>query len=588
MQAFCKLTAALWRYSTGRRHFVVLYIACVIVGNILSLFEPYVVGRILNSIQHAAGGQEGLFQIWWYLGLLVLLEIGFWCFHGPARILERKNAFFVRRAFKQHLFTIITSLPVQWHKANHSGQTINRISKSSSALFAYSENAFQIVEMLIRPVGALVALYLIMPGASLVACVVTLISGAAVLLFDRVLFPLYDDVNESEHRVASVLHDYITNIRTVITLRLEPLTHNELWRRMTIPLGVYRREVNLNETKWFTTSFFIALMTAIVLGWYAWTTMGSGGTLLVGTFFMLYDYLQKIGGVFYTFAWKYGDTVTQFADFQAIEPILNADRAEYHTAHRLPDQWSRVEIKGLQFTYEDEEGSRSHLKDVFFVIHRPRKIALIGESGSGKSTLMALIRGLYPSEAEVLCDGSRLPHGMKHLAAHVTLVPQEPEIFENTVEYNITLDTDQDEREIMDDVRLARFDPVLARLPRGLKTGTAEKGVNFSGGEMQRLALARGFFAASESPIILLDEPTSSVDPVNERAIYDNLFQRFADRCVISSLHKLYLLPLFDEAYIFKDGSVLAHGTPKELTDPGGVLHELWNRERVAIPKEAK
>lgn len=131
----------------------------------------------------------------------------------------------------------------------------------------------------------------------------------------------------------------------------------------------------------------------------------------------------------------------------------------------------------------------------------------------------------------------------------------------------------------MDNVRLARFDPVLARLPRGLETGTSEKGVNFSGGEQQRLALARGFFAASDSSIVLLDEPTSSVDPINERAIYDNLFHRFADRCVISSLHKLYLLPLFDEAYIFKDGSVLAHGTPKELTDPGGILHELWNRE---------
>src|SRR5689334_17824904 len=98
MQAFIKLTAALWKYSAGRRHLVVLYAAFCVIGNTLYLFEPYLVGKILNGIQHAAGGREGLFQIWWYLGLLVLIAIGFWCFHGPARILERENAFFVRRA----------------------------------------------------------------------------------------------------------------------------------------------------------------------------------------------------------------------------------------------------------------------------------------------------------------------------------------------------------------------------------------------------------------------------------------------------------------------------------------------------------
>lgn len=588
VQAFLQLTAAFWRYSAGRRHLVLLYTAFFVMGNTLYLFEPYMVGKILNGIQHAASGQEGLYQIWRYLGLLVLLAVGFWCFHGPARILERKNAFFVRRAFKHHLFTIVTSLPMQWHKANHSGQTINRISKATFSLFTYSENGFQIIEMLIRPIGALIALYLIMPSAAIAAVCVATASVVVVLLFDRVLFPLYGVVNEREHRVASVLHDYITNIRTVITLRLEPLTHAEVWKRMTFPLVIYRKEIHINEAKWFATSLFIALMTAVVLGWYAWTTMGSGGTLLVGTFFMLYDYLQKIGAAFYTFAWKYGDTVAQYADFRAVAPILTADRAEYHTAHRLPDDWRLVEIRDLQFKYGDETGSRNYLKGVSLVLRRPRKIALIGESGSGKSTLMALIRGLYASNAEVLCDGIRLPYGMKHLAAHVTLIPQEPEIFENTVEYNITLDTDQDEREIMEHVRLARFDSVLARLPHGLKTNTAERGVNFSGGETQRLALARGFFAASKSAIILLDEPTSSVDPINERAIYDNLFQRFADRCVLSSLHKLYLLPLFDEAYIFKDGSIIAHGTPMELTAPGGILHELWTRERVAITKRSE
>jgi ATP-binding cassette, subfamily B, bacterial len=585
MQAFVALTAAFWKYSEGRRHLVVLYVLSFVMSHVLHMLEPYAVGQILNGIQHAISGQEGLMQLWWYLGMLLLLSVGFWLFHGPARLVERRNAFFVRRAFKQYLFTIVTSLPMQWHKVNHSGQTINRISKASQALFSFSENSFQAIGMVISPLGALIALALVMPSAAFVAGGVIVCFLSVVVLFDRVLLPLYGQVNERDHYVASALHDYITNIKTVVTLRLEPLTHTELWKRMTHPFPVYWKEVYLNQAKWFSTGFLISLMTSVVLGWYAWSTINAGGTLLVGTFFMLYDYLQKVGNACQTFAWKYGDTVMQYADFQSVEPILSADRAEYHAAHRLPDEWKTVEINHLKFAYEDEEGGRTHLKNVSIVLNRSRKIAFIGESGSGKSTLMALIRGLHPCKADVVCDGVPLPHGMKHLAAHVTLIPQDPEIFENTVEYNITLDTDQDQREVMEDVRLARFGSVLNVLPRGLKTHTAEKGVNFSGGEKQRLALARGFFAAEKSSILLLDEPTSSVDPGNERAIYENLFERFSDRCVVSSLHKLYLLPMFDEAYVFREGAVVAHGTPRELTSPGGALHELWERERSIAAK---
>jgi len=580
MRAFLTMFSALWRYSRGRHLTVIAYVTFFIVGNIIWLFEPYAVGKILNSIQHLSGSPDDITRVWGYLSLLVALSVGFWLFHGPARVLERTTAFHVRRACKEHLFSIVTSLPMQWHKNNHSGQTMNRMSKATNALFNFSQNSYQLIEMIIRPIGALVALTIIMPAAAALAVGVILVSCGIVFLFDRVLFPLYNKVNESEHRVASVLHDYITNITTVITLRLETLTQTELWKRMSCYFPVYRREVRLNEAKWFTATLLISLMTAFVLGWYAWVTLSSGSSLLVGTFFMLYDYLQKIGGAFYTFAWKYGDTVEQSADFRSVSPILTADKAEYHAAYRLPKDWQKVTINHLRFMYDDEESQRHHLDDVSVTLSRARTIAFIGESGSGKSTLMTLIRGLHTAEAEVSCDSETLPHGMKHLASHVTLIPQEPEIFENTIEYNITLDTDQSADEVMEDVKLARFDTVISRLPRGLQTNTAEKGVNLSGGEKQRLALARGFFAAKDSSIILLDEPTSSVDPANERAIYENLFSHFSDRCIISSLHKLYLLPMFDEAYVFKDGKVIAHGTPNELLSEGGVLYPLWKRER--------
>ncbi len=581
MRGFLALISALWKYAGSRRPVVAVYSSMFFLSNIVWLFEPFAVGQLLNGVQTAATRDAPLTAIFFYLGLLVALSVASWLLHGPARVMERQTAFHIRLALKQHLFTTITALPLRWHKTHHSGKTINRIGKASNSLYDFSENGYQLIEMVIRPLGALVALFILLPEAAFITAIAMIAACVVVFAFDRILFPLYDQINEKDHGVASVLHDYVTNITTVITLRLEELTQSELLRRMSHYFPIFKRETVLNEWKWFMATMAISLTTACVLGWYAYGNIVSGVPLLAGTFFMLYEYLQKIGGAFYTFAWKYGQMIEQYANFKTVQPILRADKADSHDACVLPSSWKEIVIKKLHFSHKDEEDRSHQLSNVSLTLRRGKRIAFIGESGSGKSTLMVLIRGLETAEtAEVFCDGKQLPHGLKDVGSTATLIPQEPEIFEHTIEYNITLGTRHTKAEIMEDVRLARFESVLKKLPDGLETHTAEKGVNLSGGEKQRLALARGFFAAKKSDIILLDEPTSSVDPANERAIYENLFTKFSDRCVVSSLHKLYLLPLFDEAYVFQDGRVIAHDTPQALLGEGGILHPLWLRER--------
>lgn len=568
MRAFLSLASALWRYSEGRRHIVVLYSCMFVLSNFVWLLEPYAIGSILNHVQLAYETEDPMQSIFFFLALFVIVSVGSWLLHGPARVLERQHAFFVRNAFKGHLYGIISELPLEWQKNNHSGRTINRMYKATSALFRFTETGFQLIEMVMRPAGAIVALFLLVPEAAVMALAISVLALTVVFLFDRILFPLYNRINEKDHEVASALHDYVTNITTVITLRLEALTRTELWRRMTIYFPVFRREVQLNEWKWFTATQMITLMTVIVLGWYAWDSLSIGAPLLAGTFFMLYEYLQKIGSSFYTFAWKYGDMVEQSADLRSVQPILLADRSVSHDDCTLPSDWKTIEIKNLGFTYKDEEKRSHHLEDVNLTLERGKKIAFVGESGSGKSTMMTLIRGLYDADhGEIYCDGQKLEHGLRDVGSSVTLIPQDPEIFENTIEYNITLDTDQAASEVEEDVRLARFESVVSRLARGLQTSTAEKGVNLSGGEKQRLALARGFFAAKQSSIVLLDEPTSSVDSDNEKKIYENLFRRFRDKCIVSSVHKLYLLPMFDYVYVFEDGRIVRRGTPQEIAD---------------------
>ena len=131
----------------------------------------------------------------------------------------------------------------------------------------------------------------------------------------------------------------------------------------------------------------------------------------------------------------------------------------------------------------------------------------------------------------------------------IALIPQEPEIFATTIRENITVGVDRSLKEIKKFTDLARFTVVAERLPKKFESSIVEKGVNLSGGEKQRLALARGLMACQDKSIVLLDEPTSSVDFRNEMQIYQNIFAEFKDKAIIS-IHRLHLL-LFDHIYAF-------------------------------------
>ena len=576
MKAFRTLLLASWRYSEGRRLRLLVYCLMFMGANIVLLLEPIVIGQLLNTIQQVTTVADPIGTLTVFFALMVGIQFAFWAFHGPARVIEITNAYHAKNALSDHLFRIITSLPIQWHKDHHSGQTINRMRKSTNALNEFMSNGYQIIEMVMRLIGSVLAIFLLFPIAGMIAVSICVVAVVVVFLFDRVLLPQYDEINEREHFTASAAHDYISNIFTVISLRLENLTRGELWKRMTCYFPLVLRNNRINETKWFLATIIISLMTVTVPAWYAVSTLHGGGVLLAGTVYMLYEYLQKIGTSFYTFAWKYSSTIQNYADLRASREILDAAPAEEPNV-RLPEGWKRIDISKLRFSYEDTEHQKHHLHDLSITLERGKKVALVGESGSGKSTLMSLIRGLHTTDdVAVTCDGNPLPSGLKHLAQHVTLIPQEPEIFSNTIEYNVSVDTEQAEEELLQDIELACFTSVLKRLPNGLKTDIAEKGVNLSGGEKQRLALARGIFAAKQSDIILLDEPTSSVDSMNELQIHKNIFARFTDRCIVASIHRLHLLPLFDVIYVLKDGRLVEQGTPQELMNGTGHLATMW------------
>jgi ATP-binding cassette subfamily B protein len=122
---------------------------------------------------------------------------------------------------------------------------------------------------------------------------------------------------------------------------------------------------------------------------------------------------------------------------------------------------------------------------------------------------------------------------------------------------------------------------VVERLPRGLESHIKEKGVNLSGGEKQRLAIARGLIASRDKEIVMMDEPTSSVDSKNELEIYRNIFRKFRDKTIISSVHRLHMLKLFDKIYVFDNGRIVASGTFERLKQKSPEFRELLKKYAV-------
>ncbi len=396
-----------------------------------------------------------------------------------------------------------------------------------------------------------------------------LYGGIAVLLglftlfvirtFNKPFIRTLAEVNEKEHIVSSTMFDSLSNIMTVITLRLEKSMETGLMKKVQQILKPFLKSAVINEWKWFSAEMMIVTIYAIVTLGYVHQHWVPGQAFYVGGLVALLGFVNQFTSVFQDFAFRY----TNIMQFDVYVQSASEIREAYRQQHRadipgeLPADWRGIAIEGLNFShrgvYDDGHAPQSlhHLK---LHIGRGKRIALIGASGSGKSTLLSLLRGLYMPEPgmELKLDGKAID--LDRINAAVTLFPQEPEIFENTIAYNVTLGLPFSQQEIMAVCESAHFAEVIRDLPQGLDSDIREKGVNLSGGQKQRLALARGILAARDSDLVLLDEPTSSVDPRTEAMIYEALFKAFADKAIISSMHRLHLLGQFDYVYVSRTG----------------------------------
>jgi ATP-binding cassette subfamily B protein len=579
---YISLLKTAWKYARQERKKYLLVYVLFFLANLTFSLNPVLFGWFIGKIQQDSAQLPR--YVFLYAGAYFALKLLEWALHGPARIMERQLAFNLSRNFLRERYHQALHLPVKWHQDNHSGSVINRIRKAYESLKEFFERGFMYLHALCKLIFSMAAMLYFSPLYGSIGILLGVLCMWVLIRFDRPFIKTLNEMNEQEHVVSATLFDSLSNIMTVITLRLEKSMENGLLAKVQRIWPPFRKNTIINEWKWFVAEMVIALIYCVIAIGYIFQHWEPGVVFQVAGLVMLLGYVNQFTSVFQDAAWQYTDVV-QFNT--AVETATNISEA--YTLHHRPDaapelpvHWKSITISDLSFShlpsYDDTHAPQS-LHELHIQIEKGKKIALIGESGSGKSTLLALLRGLYEPEQSTVfqVDGGPLP--LATLNESVTLFPQEPEIFENTIEYNVTLGLPFSREEVLDVCESAHFTEVIDMLPQGLASDIREKGVNLSGGQKQRLALARGILAARESQVILLDEPTSSVDPKTEAMIYDKMFQAFADKAVISAMHRLHLLPQFDYIYVLNKGRIVAEGTFHYLRNNSPAFQELWKHQ---------
>ncbi|UXE65836.1 MAG: ABC transporter ATP-binding protein [Chryseotalea sp. WA131a] len=580
---YISLMKTAWRYAKQeKRQYILVYSLFILASGSFALY-PLLYGWFINALQK--GDAQHLRYALIYVGLYFLMKLVEWGLHGPARILERKLAFNLSRNYLQELYHQTLHLPVKWQQDNHSGATINRIRKAYEALKDFFQNGFMYFYALAKFISSFVAMIVFSPLFGGIGIVLGAITVWIIFKFDKPFIQSVDDTNEKEHVVSSTLFDSLSNIITVITLRLEQRMEKSLLEKVKDVYAPFMRSVKINEWKWFAADMLVVLIYCVNIAGYIYQNTMPGQVFMLGGLVTLIGFVNQFTSVFHDVAWQYTQIVQYNTNVQTARSISEAYQQNHlpDGASNLPEDWKKISIRDLNFThkekYSSEERAQS-LHDIQLSIEKGKRIALIGESGSGKSTLMALLRGLYEPESGIkVTVDNKIASDINSLHDSVTLFPQEPEIFENTIENNITLGLPFEEKDVLAVCETAQFTEVVNQLPKGLQSNIQEKGVNLSGGQKQRLALARGILAAKSCDIVLLDEPTSSVDPKTEIQIYERLFAECKDKAIVSSLHRLYLLSYFDYVYVLRSGRVVDEGTFEELKANSSIFKELWRHQ---------
>jgi ABC-type multidrug transport system fused ATPase/permease subunit len=395
--------------------------------------------------------------------------------------------------------------------------------------------------------------------------------------------PQLQEVRGMEAESLSLVHETISMLRVVVAFGREDYEHRR-FRDHGVNTVDKRVKLTVRQTMFsLGVNTITAAGTAAVLGFGGWHVMQ--GVLSTGELLVVISYIAAV--------YKPLETIsTTIASLQEISVGLDASFGLLDTPVEIKDTpgakplrhcegWVRFE--GVSFAYLDRKRT---LDDISFEVKPGQVVGIVGQTGAGKTTLVALLPRFYePHRGRILIDGEDIRNlTLKSLRDQFSIVLQEPLLFSGTIAENIRygrLEASQDE--IEEAAEAANAHDFIVRLPRKYETVLGERGAKLSGGERQRIAVARAFLR--NSPILILDEPTSSIDTKTESVILDALERLMEGRTTFMIAHRLSTVRHADLLLVLQDGRIIEHGSHDDLVARQGVYHQLYDLQINHRPK---
>jgi len=563
---------------TGLKARVVAALLCLFAAKAATVYVPLLYKQAVDELGKGAPGT-------------VTVPLGLILAYGAARVFsllfsELRDAIFARvgqhaiRAVGMQIFRHLHGLALRFHLARQTGglnRAIERGTKGIQTLLSFL--LFNILPTFFE-IGLVCIVLWKMFDAWL-----ALATGATVILYMGYTLAVTEwrakfrrQMNETDSEANTKAIESLLNYETVKYFGNEE--HEA--RRYDASLTRYERaavrsQVSLSILNIGQAAIISAGLTLVM--WMAATGIAEGRYTL-GDFVLVNTYLLQLYSPLSFFGFIYREIKQAMVDMERMFELLGQDRevADRPDAQPLRVTGGQVEFRDVRFGYDER---RSILKGVSFTIPAGKTVAVVGTSGAGKSTIARLLFRFYDADGgAILVDGQDVREVTQaSLRAAIGVVPQDTVLFNDTIRYNIGYGRPgAGDEEIEAAARLAHIHDLIMAMPDGYRTMVGERGLKLSGGEKQRVAIARTLL--KNPAIFLFDEATSALDTHTEREIQANLREVSQGRSTLIIAHRLSTVADADEIIVLAEGRIIERGRHQALLAQGGVYAGMWARQQ--------
>ena len=479
-------------------------------------------------------------------------------------------------------FAKLQRLSVSFYSKNKVGDLLQRM---SGDVFVVYFLVAQIILPAITSLVCLTGMFYIMARIDLVLAFVAF-SIVPVLAIILVFFakPM-DETTTAQYKTqgsfSAFLQQSLSSMKIIQAFGRESFMHKKL-KDHAEQFGnafIVANKVSMTFNQLSVLITAIAAATIVTLG----SLRGLNGSLSIGDIFIFLGYLTALYGPVQSLATAIGGAIAIGARGKRVIDILDSDEIVKEKPHAAAIHYPKgdIEFRNVSFGYGSTL-QQPVLKNISFRVQPGQVVALVGATGSGKTSIISLLSRFYdPWDGSILFDGTNISDLKLHsLRENISLVLQDPFIFPMTIAENIAFgNPDASFEEIVEAAKASQANDFISKLPEGYETMISEAGSSLSGGEKQRISIARAFL--KKAPVLILDEPTSAVDALTEAKIFEALNDFAKGRTVFLISHRLSTIRHADQIITIKDGQVVERGTHQSLLQENKVYAGLYKYQHI-------